>query len=253
MAWAVIGMAAGVWVAALLAWPDLTFDAAWASFGRLRPCPYQRRHLRLRRQRADRDVLPRAAADVARASAGPVQPVVRADRLQPVLRDRRQRLSDGRHPVQGVCRAGMVCRHLAGRRLGDYFVSTCARWRGARNRISTLPTGTTWPSSWSWRSCTSSTTSPCRCRSGHAKSYSLFSGVQDAMTQWWYGHNAVAFFLTAGFLGMMYYYLPKRAGRPIFPTGCRSSASGASPSSTCGRARTTCTTRLCRNGCRRWA
>ena len=50
----------------------------------------------------------------------------------------------------------------------------------------------------------------------HAKSYSLFSGVQDAMTQWWYGHNAVAFFLTAGFLGMMYYYLPKRAGRPIY-------------------------------------
>jgi cytochrome c oxidase cbb3-type subunit 1 len=51
---------------------------------------------------------------------------------------------------------------------------------------------------------------------GQAKSYSVFSGVQDAMTEWWYGHNAVAFFLTAGFLGMMYYYLPKRAGRPIF-------------------------------------
>ncbi len=51
---------------------------------------------------------------------------------------------------------------------------------------------------------------------GHAKSYSLFSGVQDAMTQWWYGHNAVAFFLTSGFLGMLYYYLPRRAGRPIF-------------------------------------
>ena len=51
---------------------------------------------------------------------------------------------------------------------------------------------------------------------GHAKSYSLFSGVQDAMTQWWYGHNAVAFFLTSGFLGMMYYFLPMRAGRPIY-------------------------------------
>jgi cytochrome c oxidase cbb3-type subunit 1 len=51
---------------------------------------------------------------------------------------------------------------------------------------------------------------------GGAKSYSLFAGVQDAMTEWWYGHNAVAFFLTAGFLGMMYYYLPKRAGRPLF-------------------------------------
>jgi cytochrome c oxidase cbb3-type subunit 1 len=41
------------------------------------------------------------------------------------------------------------------------------------------------------------------------KSYSLFSGVQDALTQWWYGHNAVGFFLTAGFLGMMYYFVPK--------------------------------------------
>jgi cytochrome c oxidase cbb3-type subunit I len=51
---------------------------------------------------------------------------------------------------------------------------------------------------------------------GSAESYSLFSGVQDAMTQWWYGHNAVAFFLTSGFLGMMYYFLPVRAGRPIF-------------------------------------
>jgi len=49
-----------------------------------------------------------------------------------------------------------------------------------------------------------------------ARSYSLFSGVQDAMTQWWYGHNAVGFFLTAGFLGMMYYFIPKRAERPVF-------------------------------------
>ena len=48
------------------------------------------------------------------------------------------------------------------------------------------------------------------------ESYSLFSGVQDAMTQWWYGHNAVGFFLTAAFLGMMYYFVPKQAGRPIY-------------------------------------
>ena len=47
-------------------------------------------------------------------------------------------------------------------------------------------------------------------------SYSLFSGVQDALTQWWYGHNAVGFFLTAGFLGIMYYFVPKRAERPIY-------------------------------------
>jgi cytochrome c oxidase cbb3-type subunit 1 len=49
-----------------------------------------------------------------------------------------------------------------------------------------------------------------------AKSYSLFSGVQDALTQWWYGHNAVGFFLTAGFLAMMYYFVPKQAERPIY-------------------------------------
>ncbi len=48
------------------------------------------------------------------------------------------------------------------------------------------------------------------------KSYGLWSGVQDAMFQWWYGHNAVGFFLTAGFLAIMYYFVPKRAGRPIY-------------------------------------
>jgi cbb3-type cytochrome oxidase subunit 1 len=42
------------------------------------------------------------------------------------------------------------------------------------------------------------------------------AGVQDAMTQWWYGHNAVGFFLTAGFLGMMYYFVPKQAERPVY-------------------------------------
>ncbi|EKE78707.1 MULTISPECIES: cytochrome-c oxidase, cbb3-type subunit I [Oceanibaculum] len=48
------------------------------------------------------------------------------------------------------------------------------------------------------------------------KSYSAASGVQDALLQWWYGHNAVGFFLTAGFLGMMYYFVPKRAERPVY-------------------------------------
>jgi cytochrome c oxidase cbb3-type subunit 1 len=48
------------------------------------------------------------------------------------------------------------------------------------------------------------------------KSYSAYAGVQDAMIQWWYGHNAVGFFLTAAFLGMMYYFVPKQAGRPVY-------------------------------------
>ncbi|MFG1359825.1 cytochrome-c oxidase, cbb3-type subunit I [Xanthobacter tagetidis DSM 11602] len=49
-----------------------------------------------------------------------------------------------------------------------------------------------------------------------SKSYILWSGVQDAMFQWWYGHNAVGFFLTAGFLALMYYFIPKRADRPVY-------------------------------------
>jgi cytochrome c oxidase cbb3-type subunit 1 len=48
------------------------------------------------------------------------------------------------------------------------------------------------------------------------KSVQVFSGVQDAMVQWWYGHNAVGFFLTAAFLGIMYYFVPKRADRPVY-------------------------------------
>ncbi len=51
---------------------------------------------------------------------------------------------------------------------------------------------------------------------GVFKSYSLFSGVQDAMIQWWWGHNAVGFYLTAGFLGIMYYFVPKQANRPVY-------------------------------------
>ncbi|MCK9488013.1 MAG: cytochrome-c oxidase, cbb3-type subunit I [Xanthomonadales bacterium] len=51
---------------------------------------------------------------------------------------------------------------------------------------------------------------------GLGKSYPVYSGAVDAMVQWWYGHNAVGFFLTAGFLGMMYYYVPKQVGRPIY-------------------------------------
>ena len=48
------------------------------------------------------------------------------------------------------------------------------------------------------------------------KSYVVWAGVQDAMVQWWYGHNAVGFFLTAGFLAIMYYFIPKRADRPVY-------------------------------------
>jgi cytochrome c oxidase cbb3-type subunit I/II len=51
---------------------------------------------------------------------------------------------------------------------------------------------------------------------GMLHSYGLFAGVQDGLVQWWYGHNAVAFFLTTPILGIMYYFLPKAANRPVY-------------------------------------
>ena len=98
MLWAVIGMFVGVWVAALLAWPDLTFDAAWASFGRLRPVHTSGVIFGFGGNALIATSLPRPAAHVAGAPARPDQPVVRPDRLQSVLRRRRQRLSDGASP-----------------------------------------------------------------------------------------------------------------------------------------------------------
>jgi cytochrome c oxidase cbb3-type subunit 1 len=83
------------------------------------------------------------------------------------------------------------------------------------SRTSTWPTGSSVASSSPWRCCTSSTALALPVSPG-AKSYSAYAGVQDAMTQWWYGHNAVGFFLTAGFLGMMYYFVPKQAERPVY-------------------------------------
>jgi len=58
------------------------------------------------------------------------------------------------------------------------------------------------------------------------KSYSAYAGAIDAMVQWWYGHNAVGFFLTAGFLGMMYYFVPIQAGARCIPIACPSCTSG---------------------------
>src|SRR5215475_861090 len=81
--------------------------------------PHHRSDLLLRRQCADRDIVLRTAANLARTFAGPGDPVVRAARLQPVLPALRHRLPDGRYPVEGICRAGMVRRSLADRGVGD--------------------------------------------------------------------------------------------------------------------------------------
>jgi cytochrome c oxidase cbb3-type subunit 1 len=217
------------------------------------PGAYDRRHLRLWRQCADRDVFHVCSAPRARGWRMQLSPWVVLIGYNLFCVWAVTGLSDGRHPVQGICRGGMVCRSLAGRRLAGLFrlyLRTLAR--RAEPHI--------YVANWYYLAfilvvamlhIVNNLALPVSLDG--AKSYTIWSGVQDAMVQWWYGHNAVAFFLTAGFLGMLYYFLPVRSGRPIWSYRLSIlSASGASPSSTSGSARTICITPRCPTGCRLW-
>jgi len=216
MCWAVFGMFIGDWVAWLLAFPDFTFDSAWSSLGRLRP------------------------AHTTGVIFGFGGNALIATSFHVMQRTSRARLPDQFSPWFVLVGYNLFCLlAVSGYFLGitqskEYaepewyadiwlvivwvtylvlYLRTLARRKEPHIYVANwyylafilvvailhVVNNLAVPASFSG-----------------AKSYSLFSGVQDAMTQWWYGHNAVAFFLTAGFLGMMYYYLPKRAGRPIY-------------------------------------
>jgi cytochrome c oxidase cbb3-type subunit 1 len=216
LVWVVFGLFIGDWVAWLLVNPDLTFDAGWSSFGRLRPVH---------------------TTSVIFGFGGNA---LIATSFYVMQRTSRARLPDQLSPLFVLFGYNLFCvLAVTGYMLGitqsreyaepewyadiwltivwiAYFVlylRTLARRKEPHIYVSNwyylafilvvamlhIVNNLAVPVSF-----------------GHAKSYSLFSGVQDAMTEWWYGHNAVAFFLTSGFLGMMYYYLPKRAGRPVF-------------------------------------
>ena len=216
MAWAVFGMFIGVWVASQLAWPSLAFDAGWSGFGRLRP------------------------AHTTGVIFGFGGNALIATSFHVVQRTSRARLPDQLSAWFVLLGYNLFCLlAVSGYLMGitqskeyaeaewyadiwlvivwvTYFVlyiRTIARRKEPHIYVANwyymafilvvamlhIVNNLTVPVSW-----------------GHAKSYTIWSGVQDAMVQWWYGHNAVAFFLTAGFLGMLYYYLPVRAQRPIF-------------------------------------
>ena len=216
MVWAVFGMFIGDWVAWLMAFPDFTFDQAWASYGRMRPVH---------------------TTSVIFGFGGNA---LIATSFHVVQRTCRARLPDHVSPWFVLLGFNLFCViAVSGYFMGitqskeyaepewyadiwlvivwvTYFVlylRTLARRQEPHIYVS----------NWYYMAfilvvavlhIVNNLAVPISF--GSAKSYSAFSGVQDAMTQWWYGHNAVAFFLTAGFLGMMYYYLPKRAGRPIY-------------------------------------
>ncbi|WP_417744060.1 cytochrome-c oxidase, cbb3-type subunit I [Salipiger sp.] len=214
--WAVVGMGMGVWVAAQLAWPDLRFDAAWSSFGRIRPVHTSgvifgfggnaliatSYHVMQRTSRA------RLAGHVSPwfvllgfnlfciiAASGYLMGVTQSkEYAEP------EWYADIWLVIVWVVYFVLYIRTLARRNEPHIYV---ANWYYLAFilvvAILHIVNNLAVPASLTG-----------------AKSYSAFAGVQDAMTQWWYGHNAVAFFLTAGFLGMLYYFLPKRAERPIY-------------------------------------
>jgi cytochrome c oxidase cbb3-type subunit 1 len=216
MIWAVFGMGIGDWVAWQLVYPELAFDAAWSSFGRLRPI------------------------HTTAVIFGFGGNALIATSLHVLQRTTRARLPDQFSPWFVLFGYNLFCLlATTGYLIGitqskEYaepewyadlllvvvwvvyfliYMRTLARRKEPHIYVA----------NWYFMAfilavamlhIVNNLAIPLSL--GHAKSYSLFSGVQDAMTQWWYGHNAVAFFLTAGFLGMLYYYLPVRAQRPIF-------------------------------------
>lgn len=216
MAWAVFGMFIGDWAAWLLVKPELTFDQAWSSFGRLRPVH---------------------TTSVLFGFGGNA---LIATSFYVLQRTSRARLADQLSPWFVLLGFNLFCV-LAG--TGYMIGITQSKEYAEPEWYADLWLVVVWVvyfilyirtlarrqephiyvANWYYMAfivviamlhIVNNLAVPVSL--GSAKSYSLFSGVQDAMTEWWYGHNAVAFFLTAGFLGMMYYFLPVRAGRPIY-------------------------------------
>jgi cytochrome c oxidase cbb3-type subunit 1 len=216
MLWAIVGMFVGDWVAWLLAYPEMTFDAPWATFGRLRPIHttgvifgfggnaliatsfhvmQRTSRARLPDQLSPWFVLAGYNLFCVLAVSGYLIGITQSkEYAEP------EWYADIWLVIVWVAYFLLYMRMLAGRKEPHIYV---ANWYYLAFILVVamlhIVNNLALPISF-----------------GSVKSYTIFAGVQDAMVQWWYGHNAVAFFLTAGFLGMMYYYLPKRAGRPIY-------------------------------------
>ena len=216
LAWAVIGMLFGLWAALQLAWPSLSFDLPWASFGRIRPDH---------------------TTGVIFGFGGNA---LIGTSFYVVQRTSRARIPDQVAPLFVVLGYNLFCVLGA---TGYLMGVTKSKEYAEPEWYAGLWLVTVWivylivylrtlarrkephiyVANWYYLAfivivailyIVNNLAVPIAFT--RAKSYPLFGGVQDAMTQWWYGHNAVAFFLTAGFLGMLYYFMPKRAGRPIY-------------------------------------
>ena len=212
--WGIVGMAVGVLIAAQLAWPALNFDVPWLTFSRLRPlhtnavifafggCAlFATSYYIVQRTCHVRLIDDRLAAFTFWAWQ---LVIVSAAITLPLGYTTSKEYAELEWPIDllitiiWVVYAYVFFGTIAKRRVKHIYV---ANWFFGAYIITIailhVFNSLEMPVSF-------------------LKSYSVYAGVQDAMVQWWYGHNAVGFFLTAAFLGMMYYFVPKQAERPIY-------------------------------------
>jgi cytochrome c oxidase cbb3-type subunit 1 len=212
--WGVIGMLAGVFIAAQLAWPALNFDIPWLSYGRLRPLHtnavifafgicglFATSYYVVQRTCQVRLFSDRLAAFT---FWGWQAVLVGAAITLPLGFTRGKEYAELEWPIAllitvvWVAYAVVFFGTLVKRKVKHIYV---ANWFFGAYIIAVallhVVNGASMPVS-------------------AFKSYSAYAGVQDAMIQWWYGHNAVGFILTAGYLGMVYYFIPKQAERPVY-------------------------------------
>ncbi|HEY5852410.1 MAG TPA: cytochrome-c oxidase, cbb3-type subunit I [Lysobacter sp.] len=212
--WGIVGMAVGVLIAAQLYWPALNFDTPWLSYGRLRPLHTNAVIFAFGGSAlfatsyyiVQRTCHVRLFSDKLAAFTfwGWQAVIVAAAITLPMGLTQGKEYAELEWPIDllitavwvayGVVFFGTIVKrrvrhiYVANWFFGAYII-TIALLHIVNNLA--IPVGL-------------------------GKSYSIYSGAVDAMAQWWYGHNAVGFFLTAAFLGMMYYFVPKQAGRPVY-------------------------------------
>ena len=214
LVWAVVGMSAGVLNAAQLAWPVLNFDTPWLTFGRMRPfhtnmvifafggsALFATSYYIVQRTCHVRLISDKLAAFT---FWGWQAVIVAAAVTLPMGITQSKEYAELEWPIDillgivWVCYAIVFFGTIMKRKIKHIYVSNW--FYGAFIIVVGM------------LHIVNSAVIPVDL----SKSYSAYAGVQDAMIQWWYGHNAVGFFLTAGFLGMMYYFIPKQAGRPVY-------------------------------------
>ena len=212
--WGIVGMAVGVFIAAQLYWPALSFDLPWLSYGRLRPlhtnavifafggCALMATSLHV----VQRTCHVRVLSDKLAAFVfwGWQAVIVSAAITLPLGLTQGKEYAELEWPIDILIAAVWIAYAVL-------FIGTIAR-----RRVKHIYVANWFYAGFIIAVALLHIVNNIAIPVGLAKSYPVYSGAVDAMVQWWYGHNAVGFFLTAGFLGMMYYYVPKQAGRPVY-------------------------------------